>query len=124
MAQFLRDPVVLDADVIAIQEPWKNEFKDTTHHPAKDTHELLYPLSNGDKEQRARICMFVSKKLAGWSHIVHSQDCQELRIKGESTELRIINIYNDQNTHAALRLLPEILPRTTHPTGKLKLAGW
>lgn len=32
MAQFMRDPAVLEADIIAIQEPWKNPFQSTTHH--------------------------------------------------------------------------------------------
>ena len=43
MAQFMRDPTVLEADIIHIQEPWRNPFQSTTHNPAKLTHELLYP---------------------------------------------------------------------------------
>ncbi|PCG88662.1 Endonuclease/exonuclease/phosphatase [Penicillium occitanis (nom. inval.)] len=42
MATFLRDPEVLQASVIAIQEPWKNEYDDTTHQPSRLTHQLLY----------------------------------------------------------------------------------
>lgn len=76
MAQFLRDPAVLEADIIAIQEPWKNPFKDDTHHPEKHTHELLIPEINTAAGQRARVCLFVSKKLANWTYTAHSPDCQ------------------------------------------------
>ncbi|KAJ5987694.1 hypothetical protein N7481_002904 [Penicillium waksmanii] len=109
MAQFMRDPAVIDADIIAIQEPWKNPFSNTTHHPAKDTHELLYP-DIGDGEERTMFCMFVSKKLTGWIHTVHNRDVQELSITTSTGNLRILNIYNDMNTHTALRLLPALLP--------------
>jgi hypothetical protein len=34
MATFLRDKKVLAANVIAVQEPWKNELQHTTHEPA------------------------------------------------------------------------------------------
>lgn len=115
MAQFMRDPTVTAADIIAIQEPWKNPFSNTTHHPAKDTHELLYPeIGTGEKEERTRVCMFVSKKLSGWVHTVHSRDVQELSITTSTGNLRILNIYNDMNTYAALHLLPAFQkPRTT-----------
>ncbi|KAJ5953702.1 hypothetical protein N7454_000598 [Penicillium verhagenii] len=78
MAQFLRDPTVIAADIIAIQEPWINPFNKDTHHPAKLTHDLVWP---SDLEERSRVCMFVSKKLAGWTHFAHSADVQELRLK-------------------------------------------
>lgn len=45
MAAFLRDPEVLKADLICVQESWDNPFQDTTHHPANQTHQLLYPSS-------------------------------------------------------------------------------
>ena len=95
MAQFLRDPAVLAADIIAIQEPWINPYNDSTHHPAKQTHELLWP----DIGERSRVCLFVSKKLAGWTHFAHSGDVQELRLKTETCgKVSIFNIYNEQGT--------------------------
>ena len=61
MATFLRDPVVLKADIIAIQEPWANRMNETTHQPARATHQLLYPKRRDHGgEDRARVCMFVS----------------------------------------------------------------
>jgi endonuclease/exonuclease/phosphatase family metal-dependent hydrolase len=110
MAQFLRDPVVLQAEVIAIQEPWRNLFKDDTHHPEKQTHELVWP-QESETGERARVCMYVSKKLSGWTHYVHSRDCHELRIKTRSAgELRIVNVYNEQEKWGALDLLKGVLP--------------
>ncbi|KAJ5661392.1 uncharacterized protein N7477_009008 [Penicillium maclennaniae] len=54
MAQFMRDPTVLKAGVIAIQEPWVNPFQETTHHPAKQTHQLLYPQAHETGENMRR----------------------------------------------------------------------
>jgi endonuclease/exonuclease/phosphatase family metal-dependent hydrolase len=55
--------------------------------------------------------MFISKKIGEHTHLAHSRDCQEIRIKTElSGELRIVNVYNDQQQGAALRLLQETLP--------------
>ncbi|KAJ6078202.1 uncharacterized protein N7446_001138 [Penicillium canescens] len=45
-ADFLRNPRVLEADIIAVQEPWDNPYTETTHHPAKQTHELVFPSIN------------------------------------------------------------------------------
>jgi hypothetical protein len=110
VAQLLRDQEVISADIIAIQEPLENPFKDDTNHPLKQTHELLYPLAGGTGE-RARVCLFISKALGGYTYLAHSRDCQEVRIKTESTEeLRLINIYNDQQRATALGLLQDILP--------------
>lgn len=108
MAQFLRDPKVLAADIIAIQEPWKNPFQDSTHHPAKGTHELLWPAET-ETGQRARVCIYISKKLAGWTHYAHSGDLQEVRIRTEVGEVRIFNIYNDQVTGDGLNLLKDLV---------------
>ena len=110
MAQFLRDKGVVNADIIAIQEPWENPFQDNTHHPLKQTHELLYQAAC-ETGGRARVCMFVSKKLGEYTHLVHSRDYQEARVKTESSgELRIVNVYNDQQQGAALSLLQDKLP--------------
>ncbi|OOQ86154.1 putative reverse transcriptase [Penicillium brasilianum] len=108
MAQFLREREVVSADIIAIQEPWENPFQDITHHPLKQTHELLYPAAS-ETGGRARVCTFVSKKIGEHTHLAHSRDCQEIRIKTEGSELRIINVYNDQQRGAALDLLQGIL---------------
>jgi hypothetical protein len=107
MADFLRWKEVLEADIIALQEPWQNPFKDDTHHPIKATHYMLYPPLEGStagnvtrEEDHARVCLFIKKALnpGAWSHTAHSRDCQELQLQyntldGEQT-LCLFNIYN------------------------------
>jgi endonuclease/exonuclease/phosphatase family metal-dependent hydrolase len=62
--------------------------------------------------------MFISKKMGEHTHLVHSRDCQEIRIKTElSRELRIVNVYNDQQQGAALRLLQDKLLPTREQKG-------
>ncbi|KAJ5195637.1 uncharacterized protein N7498_009075 [Penicillium cinerascens] len=113
MAQFMRDPTVLQAGIIAIQEPWANPYQETTHHPAKQSHQLLYPQANETGGMRARVCMFVSKQMEGWTHVVHSRDCQELRLRHEGKELRVFNIYNQpENGEDTMRLLTQLIPPT------------
>ncbi|KAJ5907780.1 hypothetical protein N7495_000462 [Penicillium taxi] len=112
MAQFMRDPEVVLAEIIAIQEPWRNSFKDDTHHLVKQTHDLYY-LFEAETGARARVCLFISKKMALGTHIVHSADCQEYQIKTEEQELRIINIYNKGGT-LAMNDLEQILRRISY----------
>lgn len=111
MAPFLRDPRVLTADVIAIQEPWRNEFTDTTHQPAKATHQLLYPKKTEHRDERpARVCIFISKKIdpARWTHIVVSRDYQIVRINSEWRTIYIHNIYNEPRGGTITRIREEI----------------
>jgi hypothetical protein len=60
MASLLRDPGTYNFDIIAIQEPWKNPYTATTHHPAKDRSHLCYP--TGDTEGSARVCFHYGTK--------------------------------------------------------------
>lgn len=55
MAQFMRDLTVLQAGIIAIQEPWANPYQETAHHPAKQSHQLLYPHANETGGMRTRV---------------------------------------------------------------------
>jgi endonuclease/exonuclease/phosphatase family metal-dependent hydrolase len=115
MAQFLREEEVVSADIIAVQEPWENPFLDNTHHPLKQTHELLFPAAS-ETGNRARVCMFISKRIEH-THLTHSRDCQEVRVKTNGSELRVINVYNDQQRGAALDLLQGILPTIREQKG-------
>ena len=108
MAQFLRDPRVLAADIIAIQELQKNPFQDSTYHPAKGIYELLQ-LVETEIGQRARVCIYISKKLVGQTYYAHSGDLQEVRIRTEVGEVRIFNIYNDQVIGDGLNLLKDLV---------------
>ncbi|KAJ5195634.1 uncharacterized protein N7498_009072 [Penicillium cinerascens] len=56
--------------------------------------------------------MFVSKRIEGLTHIVHSKDCQEVRMRNrEGKELRIFNIYNQPNNgEDTVNLLSQLIP--------------
>jgi hypothetical protein len=54
MASLLRDPVIYDFDIIAIQESWRDPYTATTHHPVKDRFHLCYP--TGEAEGLALVC--------------------------------------------------------------------
>jgi exonuclease III len=115
MATLLRDPRVMEYDILAIQEPWKNPFMSTTHHPAKDRFHLCYPaaIENGP----ARVCFFVNKRLDNttWQFESHTKDACSLHIQCEvgdqaAVHLHIHNIYNPgQATEDRESVLPLIV---------------
>ncbi|OHE90327.1 zinc knuckle [Colletotrichum orchidophilum] len=74
MATLLRDPSIDKYDIIAIQEPWRNPFSVTTHHPAKDRFHLCYP--SGEERGPARVCFFINKKIdhSQWQFRESSRD--------------------------------------------------
>ncbi|KAJ1706371.1 putative reverse transcriptase [Aspergillus flavus] len=119
MAQFLRDPAVLQADIIAVQEPWKNPYSDTTHHPALGSHQLLYPSASDIGDQRARVALYVSRKInpRTWRHTVHSADCQELELHVQGRKLQIFNIYNPGPWDTNRTDTVELLDRVVTPKG-------
>ena len=101
MATLLRDERVLEYDIIAIQEPWRNPFMTTTHHPAKDLFHLCYPTAEGDAAKPARVCFFVNKRLdeTKWKFTGHTGDLCTIQIQlsnGDHAEdrLEIHNVYN------------------------------
>ena len=55
--QFQNDSI-LDIDIIALQELWKNTQDQTTYYPRKNLFHLLHPKSN-----KARVCFFINKKV-------------------------------------------------------------
>jgi hypothetical protein len=59
MASMLRDERILDFDIIAIQEPWRNEHINIMHHPCSQHLDLLYFDS-----PETRTCTFISKKIS------------------------------------------------------------
>ncbi|KDN71155.1 putative zinc knuckle, partial [Colletotrichum sublineola] len=97
MATLLRDPNIDKYDIIAIQEPWRNPFNATTHHPAKDRFHLCYPSNEG--KGPARVCYFINRKLdhSRWQFKESSRDLCTISIRtGEDNEPPTVihNIYN------------------------------
>ncbi|KAL6152343.1 hypothetical protein ACJQWK_05935 [Exserohilum turcicum] len=100
MATLLRDPRIHEYDILAIQEPWRNPYMATTHHPAKDVFHLCYPVA-ADEEGPARVCFFVNKRIDHnrWRFKEHSRDVCSLviepsRDQQEQQSVAIHNIYN------------------------------
>lgn len=120
MATLLRDPSVMDYDILAIQEPWRNPFLTTTHHPAKDRFHLCYPAAVEDGT--ARVCFFVNKRLDNtkWQFESQTKDMCSLHIRCEAEaqtqgRLHVHNVYNpgraSENRESVLPLLCTLLER-------------
>jgi hypothetical protein len=99
MATLLRDPQIAEYDILAIQEPWRNPYTATTHHPAKHIFHLCYPTTTG--EGPARVCFFVNKRLdqSKWRFQERTGDVCSLildldRDKTQRRQLAVHNIYN------------------------------
>ena len=58
MAEAFHRHEIHDYDILAIQEPYRNPFQHTTHHPVKGRFHLLYMDSEG-----TRSYIFVNKKI-------------------------------------------------------------
>ncbi|KAK1458424.1 zinc knuckle [Colletotrichum tamarilloi] len=97
MATLLRDPNIDNYDIIAIQEPWRNPYSATTHHPAKDRFHLCYPSS--EENGPARVCFFINKKLdhSRWQFREVSRDlCTLVIATDDDAEISLVlhNVYN------------------------------
>ncbi|CRL30042.1 Endonuclease/exonuclease/phosphatase [Penicillium camemberti] len=114
MADFLAKPEVSKADIIAVQEPWENPYNDTTYHPLKQTHELLFP-SSAETGGRARVCIYISKRVGtNWTHYAHSEFCQEVRLQAGLGEICLFNTYNECGTTGTVELLGVLLEGRRH----------
>ncbi|KAI7698384.1 hypothetical protein KC353_g17003 [Hortaea werneckii] len=120
MATLLRDSSVMEYDILAIQEPWRNPFLSTIHHPAKDRFHLCYPaaVENGP----ARVCFFVNKRLDNtkWQFESQTKDVCSLHIWCEAEtqtqgQLHVHNVYNpglaSEHRESVLPLLGTLLER-------------
>ena len=114
MASLLRDSNIHEFDVIAIQEPWKNPYTATTHHPAKDKFHLCYPTAH--TEGTARVCFFISKRIdkARWRFKERTRDICTIIIDptgDQQSQGRVIihNVYNPPKTSSNRQ---SVLPQT------------
>ncbi|OAQ61321.1 reverse transcriptase [Purpureocillium lilacinum] len=120
MATLLRDPRIRDYDIIAIQEPWKNPFSDTTHHPAKDLFHLCYPAMDGGES--ARVCFFISKQLdhSQWHFTEAGRDLCTLILETKAEDDSKIAIHNVYNPHRGQENRRSTLPRLKREMQKLR----
>lgn len=78
MIPLFQNDNILDIDIIALQEPWRNTRDQTTHHPQKDSFHLLYLESN-----KARACFFINEKIdqSTWTYTTDGPDLISLHLK-------------------------------------------
>ena len=86
MATLLRDQNILEYDILAIQEPWRNPFMSTTHNPVPESFHLIFPQDTRDT--LARVCFFINKRLneITWRVKEHTRDIYTLIIECISHE--------------------------------------
>ncbi len=97
MASMLRDPQTWEYDILAIQEPWRNSFNNSTHHPCKDRFHLVYPTAIDLELGPARVCFFVNTRLdrAKWTFKEHSKDLITLDLQYmEHKQRKCLHIHN------------------------------
>ncbi|KMU88200.1 hypothetical protein CIHG_05371 [Coccidioides immitis H538.4] len=111
MASLLRDEQVLDFDILAIQEPWRNAYHNTTHHPHRHLFNLIYL-----DDSETRVCTFISQKISKtrWTTTHHSPDYMTITITNGAREEDTLHIHNFYNPVAAtgqsnISLLHEVL---------------
>ncbi|KAB2110395.1 hypothetical protein AG0111_0g1384 [Alternaria gaisen] len=95
----LRDPRVHEYDILAIQEPWRNPFAATTHHPAKNVFHLCCPAE--EEAGPARVCFLINKRIdhKKWQFKEYSRDICSLTLEFGDNQLerRHITIHNLYN---------------------------
>ena len=60
MASMLWDPQTWKYNILAIQEPWRNPFTVSTHHPCRDHFHMTYPTYQDLKQGPTRACFFMN----------------------------------------------------------------
>lgn len=107
LASMFRNSRILKYDILAIQEPWRNPYMDTTYHPLKTHFHLTYFANGG-----TRVCFYINKRIdaATWSVSYVSKDIISLRMvePQSSKSIQIVNVYNEIGTET-LSTLEETL---------------
>ena len=107
MAPLLRDPTILDYDVIAIQEPWIDSYTYTSHNPITNTFVLWLPKS-GNKPPK--VAFYTNKRLdhSCISFTSHSNNLATITISYEGSQLHIHNTYNQPTTEEPTSILRQL----------------
>ena len=123
MADLFTRHAIGNYDILAIQEPYRNPFQNTTYHPAKDRFHLLY-FDSGD----TRTCIFVNKKIdpGTWNIRYVNGDIGVFHLNTpEGQNMHIYNVYNQprgESDTRTLELLEEEL-RREDPHSHILLLG-
>jgi hypothetical protein len=120
LASMFQNPKILEYDILAIQEPWRNPFITTSYHPLKAHFQLVYL-----EDAATRVCFYINKRIdpSTWSVSHVSKDVSDLAIANPTrhNKLHIINIYNEVATDT-LQNLEEAI-KTLDPQDDLLVLG-
>ncbi len=103
MILLFQNDEILDLDIIALKEPWRNTRDQTKYHPQKNSFHLLY--SENDK---ARVCFFINKKIdqSTWTYTADGPDIISLHLNVPDRCIHIHNIYNLINAKEISTCIP------------------
>ena len=121
MIPLFQNDNILDIDIIALQEPWRNTRDQTTYHPRKESFHLLYPESN-----RARVCLFINKKIdqSTWTYTTDGPDIISLHLNLPDRCIHIHNLYNPVNAEEISTSIPILKRRlAAHPNEEHIVVG-
>ncbi|EJP61115.1 pol-like protein [Beauveria bassiana ARSEF 2860] len=97
LASLFQNRRIAEYDIIAIQEPWRNHFINTSYHPLKTHFQLMY-LDN----PATRACLYINKRTSPstWQVSYISADIISLTIRSPDNDkpIHIWNVYNEVGT--------------------------
>jgi hypothetical protein len=103
LASLFQDARVLEYDILAIQEPWRNPFIATSYHPLKTHYQLTYM-----NDTSTRVCFYINKRIdpSTWRVSFISTDIITLKITNHTlyNKLCIFNVYNEVATNTLSKL--------------------
>ena len=113
LASLFQDPRILEYDVLAIQEPWRNPFIATSYNPLKSHFQLTYL-----DDAATRVCFYINKRIdpSTWSVSYITKDIIVLEITNPTlnNKLRIIDVYNEVATNTLHNLGEAIRKLDSH----------
>ncbi|KAM0742770.1 hypothetical protein ACQRIT_002947 [Beauveria bassiana] len=107
LASLFQNKRIADYDILAIQEPWRNQFINTSYHPLKTHFQLMY-LNN----PATRVCLYINKHInpSTWQVSYVSADIISLTIRNDDKPIHLWNVYNELGTET-LSVLAEALSK-------------
>ena len=114
MAPLLADKATASYDILALQEPWQNPYKNATYYPSS----LAFYVAYNNQERQS--CFLINKNLNinSWDIDYSGPDVCSLRLQLPDIVLWIHNIYNQPpgsysttSSPSSLTLLPGLLAR-------------
>lgn len=109
LASLFKNRCVTEYDIVAIQEPWRNHFINTSYHPLKTHFHLMY-----FDNPSTRVCFYINKRIdpCTWCVSYTSADIISLTIQSpnSSQPIQVWNVYNEVGTDT-LSLLASALSK-------------